>query len=154
MVLFLSSPILSLPVLADEPEVFYTLSADGREAYYAKDGYIDGFYNVVANNKEGMTFSLSPVLDDNEYRVVLTWGDIPNDLDSHLFYYNEYDQELFHVYWASAIGYYNGEIVASLDVDDTSSYGPETVTITFDASMVENGGEIRYCVHKITQEEV
>lgn len=117
----------------------------------SKDGYIDGFYNVVANNKEGMTFSLSPVLDDNEYRVVLTWGDIPNDLDSHLFCYNEYDQELFHVYWASAIGYYNGEIVASLDVDDTSSYGPETVTITFDASMVENGGEIRYCVHNYSR---
>jgi subtilisin family serine protease len=116
-----------------------------------KDGYINGFYNLVADKKEGMTFSLSPVLDENEYRVVLTWGDIPSDLDSHLFWYNEYDQEMFHVYWANRTGYYNGEIVASLDVDDTSSYGPETVTITFDASMVENGGELRYCVNNYTR---
>ena len=117
----------------------------------SKDGYITGFYNQVANDQEGMTFSLSPILDENEYRVVLTWGDTPSDLDSHLFWYNEYDQEMFHVYWANRTGYYNGEIVASLDVDDTSSYGPETVTITFDASMVENGGELRYCVFNFSR---
>ena len=117
----------------------------------SKDGYIIGFYNQVANDQKDMTFSLSPILDENEYRVVLTWGDIPSDLDSHLFWYNEYDQEMFHVYWANRTGYYNGEIVASLDVDDTSSYGPETVTITFDASMVENGGELRYCVFNFSR---
>lgn len=43
----------------------------------------------------------------------------------------------------------NGQKVANLDLDDTSSYGPETITITVDADLVENG-ELRYCVHNFS----
>ncbi len=68
---------------------------------------------------DGMTYALSPVLKDlNSMRIVLNWGQSPLDLDSHLSYRNQ------HVYWDNKQGQ-----DANLDVDDTDSYGPETVTI-------------------------
>jgi hypothetical protein len=55
------------------------------------------------------------------YRIELTWGADPRDLDSHL-----YDANGNH------LAYYNRDIPgANLDVDDTSSYGPENVRISF-----------------------
>ena len=64
-----------------------------------------------------------------EFRIVLTWGETPRDLDSHLVGLDDANS-VFH------IAYYNkverdtdGNVIASLDVDDVSSYGPETVTI-------------------------
>jgi hypothetical protein len=54
----------------------------------------------------------------------LTWGADPGDLDSHLFAPNG-----SHVYYGSK-GSLLAEPFANLDVDDTSSYGPEVVTLT------------------------
>lgn len=54
----------------------------------------------------------------------LTWGQDPSDLDSHLFAPNG-----SHVYFGSE-GSLLAEPFANLDVDDTSSYGPEVVTLT------------------------
>lgn len=67
--------------------------------------------------------------DDNEYRIVLTWGEAPRDLDSHL--EGEINGAKFHVYYSNKTFAYKNEIIAQLDIDDTSSYGPETTTITF-----------------------
>jgi len=79
-----------------------------------------GYSTLVAKCPcDGMTYALSPVLKDlNSMRIVLNWGQNPLDLDSHLSYKNQ------HVYWDSKQG-----LAANLDVDDTDSYGPETVTI-------------------------
>ncbi|UOG19203.1 hypothetical protein [Acinetobacter sp. PK01] len=79
-----------------------------------------GYSTLVAKCPcEGMTYALSPVLKDlNSMRIVLNWGQSPLDLDSHLSYRNQ------HVYWDNKQGQ-----DANLDVDDTDSYGPETVTI-------------------------
>ena len=54
----------------------------------------------------------------------LTWGQAPSDLDSHLFAPNG-----AHVYYGSK-GSLLAAPFANLDVDDTSSYGPEVVTLT------------------------
>ncbi len=35
----------------------------------------------------------------------------------------------FHVYYASKTYYNNGKLICMLDLDDTSSYGPETTTL-------------------------
>ena len=53
----------------------------------------------------------------------------------------------FHVSYLSKVANYKGVTVAKLDLDDTSSYGPETVTITLDANLVKDGGTFRYSVH-------
>lgn len=60
----------------------------------------------------------SVVADGSVARIVLTWGETPRDLDSHLL------TDYGHVYFRNKR--ING---VELDVDDTSSYGPETITI-------------------------
>ncbi|MBP5555870.1 MAG: S8 family serine peptidase [Lachnospiraceae bacterium] len=118
-------------------------------------GYITGYFNVVGvldTVGANQSFILTPVLSDDEYRIILTWDDDPNDLDSHL----TYDMgagELMHVFFGNRNGYLNGNLVASLDLDDTSGYGPETITMTLNASDLSNGGCFTYYVHKFSGNE-
>ena len=44
--------------------------------------------------------------------------------------------------------YINQEIVAELDLDDTSSYSPETVTITLDTDLLEDTLNYRLTTEK------
>ena len=72
--------------------------------------------------------------------MVLTWGETPNDLDSHLFTSSGSDTQ--QVWYSNRSDDYGNW----LDVDDTSSYGPETITISqFDASKY-----YKYCVVDFT----
>lgn len=74
---------------------------------------------VVKCPCNGMSYALSPVLQGLEsMRIVLNWGEDPSDLDSHLSYADQ------HIFWKEKQGRF-----ANLDVDDTDSYGPETITI-------------------------
>lgn len=79
-----------------------------------------GYSTLVAKCPcDGFTYALSPeMVDLDGLRVVLTWGDSPADLDSHLVYPNN------HIYFSNKEG--NN---AHLDVDDTDYYGPETITV-------------------------
>lgn len=82
-------------------------------------------------------------LATGEFRVVLTWGENPRDLDSHLTGPAADGTTRFHVYYSSKTG-----DVAKLDVDDTSSYGPETVTVSPPTgSTTLRPGVYRYSVH-------
>ncbi len=89
--------------------------------------------------------SCSP-FNSNEFRVVLTWGSSPGDLDAHLTGPNATDATRFHIYYPSASrGSVSINPFALLDVDDTSSFGPETITLTR-----LNSGVYRYSVHDFT----
>ncbi|MBR2045790.1 MAG: S-layer protein, partial [Agathobacter sp.] len=68
-------------------------------------------------------------LPEGDLRMVLTWGSTPSDLDSHLIGPTGDNSSYFHIYWSNKNYYYNGETYADLDLDDTTSYGPETTTI-------------------------
>ena len=46
------------------------------------------------------------------------------------------------------VRYINQEIVAELDLDDTSSYSPETVTITLDTDLLEDTLNYRLTTEK------
>lgn len=106
---------------------YYTLE-------FARDGFVSTFVNVASSNAIGACEGvLSPTstseVTSTEFRIVLTWGETPRALDSHLVGLDDANS-VFH------IAYYNkverdtdGNVIASLDVDDVSSYGPETVTI-------------------------
>lgn len=83
---------------------------------------------------------MSPEGTENEIRIVLSWGAQPNDLDSHLFGPTESGGR-FHILYNSR-GSLDRSPLAALDVDDTSSYGPETVTIVRQVD-----GVYRYAVH-------
>ena len=69
--------------------------------------------------EQGATISNNVGISGAGVRIVLEWGATPSDLDSHLLIDDDY-----HVY------YRNKEWSnCSLDVDDTTAYGPETITI-------------------------
>lgn len=84
--------------------------------------------NIVLNNNATITAT--------SMRIVLTWGSSPSDLDSHLTTSNG-----DHI-WYSNKTYEWG----NLDVDDTSSYGPETITI----STIEEGVTYTYYVYNFS----
>jgi hypothetical protein len=96
---------------------------------------------VLGDTTTIRTISLSPPLATGEFRIVLSWGDKPEDLDSHLWLP---ESEAFEVYFANE-GHLNACPFAQLDVDDITSFGPETVTIAqrFD-------GTYRYAVHNFS----
>ncbi|MCF3651334.1 carboxypeptidase regulatory-like domain-containing protein [Synoicihabitans lomoniglobus] len=98
---------------------------------------------VGGENIAQQNFSASPVLAENEVRVVLTWGSAPSDLDSHLTGPAN-GTSRFHIYYASR-GSLTGLPNAALDVDDTSSFGPETITLT-----ARRAGTYRYSVHNFS----
>lgn len=108
--------------LADLPSGNYT-------AEIISEGYASSYGTILANT-DGTTVQISttPVLSSDEIRIVLTWDEVPADLDSHLFTpYNEVDETTGYHIWYSNMSDASGN---TLDVDDITSYGPETVTIS------------------------
>ena len=85
---------------------------------------------------------VSKQLAENQLRIVMSWGANPYDLDSHINGYLN-DGNSFHVAYYNRSCYYDGETAVWLDVDDTDSYGPETITIV-NLDQVKN---FKYSVH-------
>ncbi|HEY7062472.1 MAG TPA: carboxypeptidase regulatory-like domain-containing protein [Chloroflexota bacterium] len=106
-------------------------------------GYITDTGRVIipaADQPGQLDFVLSQVLAPGEVRIVLAWGASPRDLDSHLFLpvAAQPNQAIgaqgaaagsgAHVFYA-ARGNANQPPYAGLDVDNTTGFGPETITI-------------------------
>ncbi len=113
-------------------------------AQLTASGYIPGTLTALARagaTNEGQNGTLSPRLDEREWRIVLSWGSSPSDLDSHLTGPIAGSSSRFHVYY-DAKGSRTASPFASLDIDDTTGFGPETMTLvrTID-------GTYRYSVH-------
>lgn len=73
--------------------------------------------------------SAAAATDNTVYRIVLTWNQTPRDLDSHLLGKDSENND-FHLYFSNqTISDVNGDIIATLDIDNTTGYGPETTTI-------------------------
>ena len=83
------------------------------------DGYEDESFTY--------NFSMSPMLEGEQIRMVLNWGATPNDLDSHLLT-PEIEGNTHHIFYSNT-GSYTAVPYAKLDTDDTNGYGPETITI-------------------------
>jgi hypothetical protein len=67
------------------------------------------------------TYAVAPAVQNGQLRIVLTWGEIPRDLDSHL----DLPSGCHIFYGRKQCG--GGE--ASLDTDVTDSFGPETINV-------------------------
>ena len=121
----------------------FTLPIGNYTVKAEKSGFVAGFFNIIV--QEGSTGSqngtITPELPEGQYRMVLTWGQNPNDLDSHITGQTSSGSS-FHVYYSSMNAYDGDTLVANLDVDDTSSYGPETITLTPTTT-----GTYKYYVH-------
>ena len=82
---------------------------------------------IAEGSTVNLNISLSPTISGDEMRFVLNWGQDPRDLDSHL-RTPEIEGTSYHVYYSSQ-GSAEVAPYATLDHDDTQSYGPETTTI-------------------------
>ena len=101
----------------------YTLQA-------VKEGYISDSFNIIVQRGETkyQNGTLTPIGQGDSYRIVLTWGENPSDLDSHVVGTLS-NGNTFHVYYSDK-SQFDGDLeVCNLDVDDTTSYGPETITL-------------------------
>lgn len=79
----------------------------------------------------------------NQYRIILNWGANPDDLDAHLTGPISGTSDRFHVYFVD-----QNSDNADLDVDDVTSFGPETVTIR---NFVN--GIYKYSVHNYSNQD-
>jgi len=127
--------IISTTTGADGKFKLQNVPAGVQTVKAEKSGYISDSQQVLVVGGQETTnvhFALSPTMPQGQWRIVLTWGQNPSDLDSHLLVpKSDTDPTLgYHIYYEYK-GSNNPDIYpyAYLDVDDTSSYGPETVTI-------------------------
>ena len=97
-----------------------------------RNGYITGYRNIIAtegNNAE-QNLSLTPNIYGAEaLRIVLEWGLDPRDLDSHLVGPRPGEEKMFHTWYGQKKAYKDGQMIANLDLDDVTSYGPETTRV-------------------------
>lgn len=132
---YLTDGNASYTVTSDENGTFDLTVATGYyTAKLTKDGYIvsDSIAFSVFGENYKKDFTLSPTVDANQLRIVLTWGQDPADLDSHLSKMDGDDLK-YHIYFAQKQplpSELSADENASLDVDDVTSYGPETITVT------------------------
>ena len=104
----------------------------GKQGKYTVEvsakGYITEYMDIEVIKgqvKTGNNVVLSPEVGEGEIRIVLTWGSSPTDLDSYAIGKSSSGSN-FNINFTNK----NVNNVGNLDVDDTSSYGPETITIT------------------------
>ena len=100
-----------------------------RPGVYTVELVADGYetvYDTLIARSDGETekeFFAAPTVGSGQVSIVLTWGAVPSDLDSHLF--TQRGTTSSHVWFGGKVDSFGND----LDVDDVSSYGPETVTI-------------------------
>ncbi len=144
------APIESAKVVMGDIGSFNT-DVDGKIQFKIPE---DAFAQIpVSFRKEGFTntdftlelqagtlflnrFSISPSIPLEHIRVVLDWGENPSDLDAHFVKHNGY-----HISYRFMKETTDG--VAMLDRDDTSGFGPETITVT----TLDANGDYDYYIH-------
>jgi len=126
--------------ITDETGIFIFEVEIGQYKFdISKEGYIGTFANVQMGADETpreIVCALSPEI--KEFRIVLTWGSRPRDLDAHLSGPNP-DGGDFHIWYRNRYPIGGKDF---LDRDDMDKYGPETVTIYKPAV-----GNYKYSVH-------
>jgi len=95
-----------------------------------------------------LTTTLTQPVPAGQMRIVLNWGVLPSDLDSHLTgdSTSVSGRPRYHVYYSNdVIQDASGDTIAYLDHDDVTSFGPETITI-----FRFFPGTLRYKIHDYT----
>jgi len=105
------------------PSGFQTVTISKAGYFTTSNDYV----YIEAGDVTVMHFTISPELGASGImRIVLTWGEQPSDLDLHL--KTTVETEIHHVFFND-----RGDSTQApymwLDVDDISSFGPETITI-------------------------
>ena len=112
---------------------FYTveLPSGNYTGEVSYNNFATGWFDIVVcgpGDWPNQNAAISP-LDDGNWRIVLTWGENPADLDLHCVTPAIEGQQHHIFYRAACRGSRDEAPYADLDVDDRNSFGPETVTI-------------------------
>jgi uncharacterized protein YfaP (DUF2135 family) len=100
-----------------------TVKPNSRVKIWVTKGGESSEVKEVTTPSEGEELDLGEILlAAPTAHIALTWGEDPDDLDSHLA--GIIAGENVHVYYGNKV-----EAGIELDTDDTSSYGPEIITI-------------------------
>lgn len=111
----------------------------------SKPGFIGTSYALRMGFDENPIEIVAAITPEiKEYRIVLTWGSRPADLDAHLSGPKP-EGGSFHIWYRNRVMIGGRDF---LDRDDTDGYGPETITIYKPAS-----GEYLYSVHDYTNRQ-
>jgi len=105
--------------------VIFPRQPDGMlKGIFKKSGYISALVDidVAAETILRNRYFVSPVLNIDQFRVVLTWDLKPEDLDAHFVKGNAY-----HISFRNTRVLNDGS--GQLDRDDMDGYGPETITV-------------------------
>ncbi|MBN2299017.1 MAG: hypothetical protein JXM72_10505 [Deltaproteobacteria bacterium] len=124
--------------------VLYDLYAGNYTAEVIGSGYNTTYFSIYCiggTTTPGQNAAVTPILSDDETRIVLTWGSTPSDLDSHLTGPLS-DGSRFHMYYPYKGSSSPWPEYVMLDLDDVTSYGPETTTI-----YQQIDGVYRFSVH-------
>lgn len=150
-----SAPIDSCNLESDGQYLFnvpvgtYTITVEDKRALVSdSERYQPTSVTVVVEDDSAVQQNIyvGQAASENQIRIILTWGARPYDLDSHLLGPTGDGSSRFHTYYSNKSYLYNGKKYADLDLDDTSSYGPETTTIYY-----KNGsGVYSFYVHDFT----
>jgi len=148
-----SGPIVATTTTAsDGSYAFAGLSAGHYTAEVSSEGYSTSYFTLVCIggvSTPDQNATVTPVLSPGETRIILTWGETPSDLDSHLTGPLP-DATRFHMYYplAEANDGSDWPDQVQLDLDDVTSYGPETTTI-----LSQMDGVYRFSVHDYTNRD-
>ena len=108
------------------------------------NGYNKEYFDLYVSNTGSpieKDFSVSRSLGSGQIRIVLEWGESPSDLDSHLVGTTG-DGTTVDVSFTNKTVSNSSGVIAQLDVDDQSGFGPETITLS------DTSGEFTYRVHR------
>ena len=90
-------------------------------------GYITLSRTIVHNSALTTSeFALTEQLAQGQFRIVLSWGETPTDLDAH--FWTTVSEQVYEVYYGDQ-GVANEPPYVILDTDDQDGLGPETITM-------------------------
>ena len=152
------------PSIGENPPIVANVTTDSTGQGTTDVPVPDGIYNVVESpqsgwtltqsscgggNTNGVTVSLGGTVTcnftnspatSNDLGIRLSWGELPSDLDSHLYIPNGN-----HVFYA-AQGSLESSPYADLDLDDVTGFGPENITVV---RLMK--GTYQYFVHNFSE---
>lgn len=143
--LFGDGEIIAIVESDDNGKFSFQAPIGSYELSVSKEGFTTNTKDItLICDKSDVNISLNPSNQQpisGNLRAVLHWGSQPYDLDSHMV--GPQGDDWFHVYYSNKDAEY-----VNLDVDDTDSYGPETISIN-----ETDPGVYSYYIHDYTNRD-
>ena len=128
---------------------FSSLSPGTHTFSFSKTNYTSQSTNFSIESStttNGNIALLNSTISTDKIAIVLTWGESPNDLDSHLYIPTGAASTTEILHSSKGDADRADPPHAYLDVDDTSKYGPETTTIRFQSNETDYDRTYRFFI--------